>query len=105
LSPPLLLQLQGSLLWAGIRDSSQYSKTIANIRADPHIAASLTKCTLLQLFILVCVLGVDYLILPAWTRGADAPGTGVGRNRVSPETAKFYFQVSEILSVIWVRAS
>lgn len=101
LSPPLLLQLQGSLLWAGIRDASQYSRTIANIRGDPHIAASLTKCTLLQLFILVCVLGVDYLLLPAWTRGADAPGTGIGRNRVSPETAKFYFQVCSLCLLVF----
>ena len=96
LPPALTLRLQSSFLLAGLTDASQYARALESIRSNPHIAASFTKCTLLQLFILVCVLGADLLLLPAWTRG-QADGSDAGRVRVTAETARFYFQVGEIL--------
>lgn len=92
LPPALTARLQLSFLIGGITDASQYSRALAAIQSNPHIRASMTKCTLLQVFILLCVLGVDYLILPAWTRGSATEAAG--RTRMDPETAKFYFQVS-----------
>ena len=91
LSPALTARLQVSFLFAGLSDASQYTRAVSTIRASPHIAASLTKCSLLQLFILCCLLGVDYLLLPAWTRGGA--GAASGKAKMDPETARFYFQV------------
>lgn len=92
LSPLLTARLQASFLLAGLADASQYRRALESIQSNPYIRASLTKCSLLQAFILLCVLGVDYLILPVWTRGS--PENASGRSRMmDPDTARFYFQV------------
>jgi len=91
LSPVLTLRLQASFLLSGLADASQYKKAIESIQSNPHIRASLTKCSLLQAFILLCVLGADYLLLPAWTRGSASSASG--RTRMDPESARFYFQL------------
>lgn len=94
LSPALTARLQASFLWAGLQDALQFKKALDSIQLDPVIRAAVTKCTLLQLFILICVTGVDWLLLPTWTRGsAAAAATSSGRQRISEEQARFYFQV------------
>lgn len=93
LSPALTARLQGSFLWAGLQDALQFKKALDSIQLDPVIRAAVTKCTLLQLFILICVTGVDWLLLPTWTRGAASTTASSGRQRISEEQARFYFQV------------
>ena len=99
LSPPLTLRLQSGFLLAGLSDSVQYRKAVESIQLDPVIQSAVTKCTLLQAFILVCVTGVDWLLLPAWTRGTASNGSGSGRQRMTEEQARFYFQVRALVDL------
>lgn len=92
LSPVLVSRLQGSFLWSGLSDALQYRRAIESVQTNPFIRSQVTKCSLLQAFILVCVLVVDWLLLPAWTRDSERENTG-GRIRITEEQARFYFQV------------
>jgi hypothetical protein len=99
LSPVLVARLQSSFLLSGLGDALQYKRAIEAIQTNPFIRSQVTKCSLLQAFILVCVLSVDWLLLPAWTRDsgrADARG----RTRITEEQARFYFQVISLLVTV-----
>lgn len=92
LSPALLARLQSSFLLSGLTDALQYRRAFESIQSNPFIRSQVTKCSLLQAFILVCVLSVDWLLLPAWTRDSGRESTN-GRTRLTEEQARFYFQV------------
>lgn len=92
LSPALVARLQSSFLLSGLTDALQYKSALESIQTNPFIRSQVTKCSLLQAFILVCVLSVDWLLLPAWTRDAGRESAS-SRTRLTEEQARFYFQV------------
>ena len=88
LSPYLTLRLQSSFLYSGLADAFQYPRVLEALKSNPHIQASMVKCALLQCLVLGCVLGLDFLLLPAWTRGNTE-----GKLTMEPSTARFYYEV------------